>query len=206
MSENTPTAKGPAPVQGTPEAKWVTVHAGLKTAEVADLELAPVSKVDPEEIGALSLRYEGEQPVIVTTGGAYIPAELALVHQGTNAAASYLAAPGSAPAARSVEDLLLLNVTPEALGLETMGGVVTMLIERSAAIGVRPEAMGALSLRYMDGAPQLVVSGGTALPAWLPVVDRTGNAVAAYMAGPVSTARSGDPSFVLHIYDQHVLV
>ncbi|MFB7860601.1 hypothetical protein [Streptomyces sp. NPDC056069] len=48
---------------------------------------------------------------------------------------------------------------------------------------VKPEDIGTLSLRYVDGAPQLVVSGGKYLPAGLAVVDASGSAVATYTAG-----------------------
>ncbi|GLX37472.1 hypothetical protein Sros01_35450 [Streptomyces roseochromogenus] len=55
---------------------------------------------------------------------------------------------------------------------------------------LKPEDIGVLSLRYVDGAAQLVVSGGTALPAHLPVVDAGGAVVAAYLpAGPAVAAQ-----------------
>lgn len=43
-----------------------------------------------------------------------------------------------------------------------------------------PEDVGTLSLRYVDGTPVLVVSGGTIVPADLTVVDASGDAVGAY--------------------------
>ena len=58
---------------------------------------------------------------------------------------------------------------------------------REAATEVKPEDVGTLSLRYVDGVPQLVVSGGTVLPARLTVVDASGKAVGAYTAGPLSS-------------------
>jgi hypothetical protein len=52
------------------------------------------------------------------------------------------------------------------------------------AAEVKPEEVGTLSLRYVDGVAQLVVSGGTIVPAGLTVVDESGNPVAAYAAAP----------------------
>ncbi|MGW2583099.1 hypothetical protein ACWCYZ_17480 [Streptomyces virginiae] len=54
------------------------------------------------------------------------------------------------------------------------------------ATEVKPEGIGVLSLRYVDGQPQLVVSGGTSIPAGLTVVDGSGSAVAVYAAGAVA--------------------
>ncbi|WP_371516787.1 hypothetical protein [Kitasatospora sp. NBC_01300] len=51
---------------------------------------------------------------------------------------------------------------------------------------VKPEDIGTLSIEYRDGQPVVVVSGGTAIPAGLTVVDGAGNALAAYTAGPTS--------------------
>ncbi|MFD4935311.1 hypothetical protein ACFWB2_40275 [Streptomyces virginiae] len=55
---------------------------------------------------------------------------------------------------------------------------------------VKPEDVGTLAIRYVDGTPQLVVSGGPAIPARLAVVNESGNEVTAYTAGPVP----GDPA------------
>ncbi|MFJ1795554.1 hypothetical protein [Kitasatospora griseola] len=52
---------------------------------------------------------------------------------------------------------------------------------------VNPEDVGALSLRYVDGVPQLVISGGTVIPAALRIVDQSGTPVATYTAGPLPT-------------------
>lgn len=55
---------------------------------------------------------------------------------------------------------------------------------------LKPEDIGVLSVRYVDGAAQLVVGGGTALPAHLPVVDAGGAIVAAYLpASPEAAAQ-----------------
>ncbi|MEV7401994.1 hypothetical protein AB0N93_16610 [Streptomyces sp. NPDC091267] len=53
---------------------------------------------------------------------------------------------------------------------------------------VKPEDIGSLSLRYVDGVATLVVSGGTVLPAELPVLDGQGNAVASFSGGPPKIA------------------
>ncbi|MFD3788816.1 hypothetical protein [Streptomyces cyaneofuscatus] len=66
------------------------------------------------------------------------------------------------------------------------------------ATEVKPEDIGALSLRYVNGVAQLVVSGGTAIPAGLTVVDADGNDVAAYKAaGPVEVAAPEPRYFII---------
>lgn len=55
---------------------------------------------------------------------------------------------------------------------------------------VKPEGVGTLSLRYLDGVAQLVVSGGAVIPGGITVVDASGNAVAGY------TARSSSSQFI----------
>ncbi len=72
----------------------------------------------------------------------------------------------------------------------TDGGTAAPNLGQIPSTEVKPEDMGMLSLRYVDGVPQLVVSGGTALPAILTVVDASGKAVGAYTAGPVARARA----------------
>ncbi|MFG2364393.1 hypothetical protein ACGFY3_22505 [Streptomyces mirabilis] len=47
---------------------------------------------------------------------------------------------------------------------------------------LKPEDFGKLSIRYADGAPVIVVSGGTVIPGGITVVDESGNAVAGYAA------------------------
>lgn len=65
---------------------------------------------------------------------------------------------------------------------------------------VKPEDVGMLSLRYVDGAAQLVVSGGTVVPDHLPVVNTEGAAVATYF--PAAAGRGlvmqGDGNVVLY--------
>lgn len=66
------------------------------------------------------------------------------------------------------------------------------------AAEIKPEAIGALSVRYVDGQPVLVVNGGTVLPAELPVVNAQGTQVATYTGTrpqPVIMSRSlAEPS------------
>lgn len=62
---------------------------------------------------------------------------------------------------------------------------------------VKPEDIGSLSLRYVDGVATLVASGGTLLPAELPVLDGQGNPVASFTGGPPKVAvraRSAAPA------------
>ncbi|MEU4730740.1 hypothetical protein [Streptomyces sp. NPDC023588] len=72
----------------------------------------------------------------------------------------------------------------------TEGGPTTPNLDGVPVTEVKPEDMGTLSLRYVDGLPQLVVSGGKALPAGLMVVDESGAAVANYTASPGSAPQS----------------
>jgi hypothetical protein len=51
---------------------------------------------------------------------------------------------------------------------------------------VKPGDVGTLSLRYVEGLPVLVVSGGTAIPAQLTVVDGSGNLIAVCETRPAS--------------------
>ncbi|MGW2860844.1 hypothetical protein [Streptomyces sp. NPDC001205] len=76
----------------------------------------------------------------------------------------------------------------DTLPVDDFTGEGVVDVDKSAE--VKPEDIGALSLRYVDGQPQLVVSGGTMIPAGLTVVDASGNAVATYAAGPASAANS----------------
>ncbi|UQA94918.1 hypothetical protein [Streptomyces halobius] len=74
-----------------------------------------------------------------------------------------------------------VNATSET---ETSTAAAEEEIQQIPATEVKPEDIGSLSLRYVDGVPQLVVSGGTGIPADLTVVDASGSAVATYAAGP----------------------
>ncbi|MFE5038949.1 hypothetical protein [Streptomyces sp. NPDC056683] len=69
MSATMPNVKGPAPIQ--------------LTTEAAELGLVPASEVKPEEIATLSIEYRDGEPVIVATGGKYVPASLNLAGTST---------------------------------------------------------------------------------------------------------------------------
>ncbi|WP_328622212.1 hypothetical protein [Streptomyces sp. NBC_00354] len=72
---------------------------------------------------------------------------------------------------------------------------------------VKPEDVGTLSLRYVDGVPQLVISGGRFAPAALTIVDPSGTPVATYTAGPlpVMTSRVLDTQNGLYTADMTVV-
>ncbi|GAA2442979.1 hypothetical protein ACFPFX_09210 [Streptomyces mauvecolor] len=96
MSDTAPEAKGPAPIKlpaEQTEAKWVTVHAGLKTAEGTAAELTPTTDVNPEDIGTLSIEYRDGQPVVVVSGGSTIPAGLTVVDGSRQPVAKYQVGP-----------------------------------------------------------------------------------------------------------------
>ncbi|MFI6956431.1 hypothetical protein ACIBJI_23515 [Nocardia sp. NPDC050408] len=67
------------------------------------------------------------------------------------------------------------------------------------ATEVALEDVGALSVRYTDGVPELVLTGGRVVPTLLPVTDGAGNLLATYTAGaaepatpiPIVAARNG---------------
>ncbi|MFF8281012.1 hypothetical protein ACF05T_34010 [Streptomyces lateritius] len=55
---------------------------------------------------------------------------------------------------------------------------------------VKPDEVGVLSVRYVEGQPVLVVSGGTVIPETVRVVDQAGEPVAVYSAGPAPKVSS----------------
>ncbi|MFF2963996.1 hypothetical protein ACFVT1_35010 [Streptomyces sp. NPDC057963] len=80
MSETTPNAKGPAQVQMSPEQ---TANLGLSPSPEAGAPkptLIPADQVKPEDIATLSIEYRDGQPVVVVSGGKYVPAELPVVN------------------------------------------------------------------------------------------------------------------------------
>lgn len=190
------------------------------TDDVTDLGLIPATEAKPEDIGTLSLRYVDGQPRLVVSGGTVIPAVVPVVEGSRNTVAAYTAKPAagarreawrvpmkddgandgiysatfippmdssyrSAEATSGVTDLGAIQGTE--------GGPESPDLSAVPVTEIKPEDIGSLSLRYVDGVPQLVVSGGTAIPAGLTVVDGAGNVVAAYAAGPAvqATARFG---------------
>ncbi|GAB7186793.1 hypothetical protein ATKI12_6624 [Kitasatospora sp. Ki12] len=84
MSDTTPNAKGPAPIQGKPVTTEPT--------------LVPASEVKPEDLGSLSLRYVDGQPQLVVSGGTFIPAGLTVVNDSGTPVAAYAASPLTADA------------------------------------------------------------------------------------------------------------
>ncbi|MFJ1869437.1 hypothetical protein ACIOD1_33115 [Streptomyces sp. NPDC088097] len=92
------------------------------------------------------------------------------------------------------------QITPEVTDL---GTVPESGITQSAVIPateVAAQDVGVLSVRYVDGTPVLVVSGGTALPAELTAVNGSGAAVASYTGTPIARpARSArtTPTYLL---------
>ncbi|MFH8574097.1 hypothetical protein [Streptomyces sp. NPDC017993] len=65
----------------------------------------------------------------------------------------------------------------------------------------KPEEVGTLSLRYVDGTPVLVISGGTVIPAGFTVVDDSGKPVAACAVGPIPEATEAPVAARRHAYD-----
>ncbi|MCT9094192.1 hypothetical protein N4G70_35935 [Streptomyces sp. ASQP_92] len=65
MSETTPHSKGPAPARLTPDA--------------TEPALIPADQVKPEDIGTLALEYRDGRPVIVVSGGKFLPAGIEVV-------------------------------------------------------------------------------------------------------------------------------
>ncbi|MFE1790983.1 hypothetical protein ACFW7J_21785 [Streptomyces sp. NPDC059525] len=59
-----------------------------------------------------------------------------------------------------------------------------------SAEDVKPEDIGILSLHYVEGVAQLVVSGGTVLPDHLQVVTPEGATVATFIPVPTEAARN----------------
>ncbi|MGW2583098.1 hypothetical protein ACWCYZ_17475 [Streptomyces virginiae] len=83
---------------------------------------------------------------------------------------------GPAPVQMSPEQAAILGLTPTAPGL-------------IAADQVKPEDIGTLSIEYRDGQPVIVVSGGSHVPAQVPVVDAQDQIRASYTIGQASRIR-----------------
>lgn len=79
------------------------------------------------------------------------------------------------------------EVAPDAQAADNSGVTLGMI----PATQAKPE-ITILSLRYMDGLPQLVVHGQTSLPNRLDAVDASGTVVATYAVSPaVVSTKSG---------------
>ncbi|MFD9487791.1 multicopper oxidase domain-containing protein [Streptomyces sp. NPDC059991] len=87
MSETTPNSKGPAKAQMSPEQMAsLGLTPASEAAAPAEPTLVPASEVKPEDIGTLSIEYRDGKPVIVVSGGSYIPATLMIADESGNAA------------------------------------------------------------------------------------------------------------------------
>ncbi|MCX5427695.1 hypothetical protein OHU11_08400 [Streptomyces sp. NBC_00257] len=165
MSESTPNAKGPAPVQYTPEATEPT--------------LIPADQVKPEDIGTLSIEYRDGWAVVVASGGTYIPAGLTVVDRIGNAVAVYTA----------TVDVGAVQAASVLVGKQAPDFDIPAVLGNGEIVDSF-KLTEALSLRYVDKQPQLVVSGGTGIPAGLKVVNGSRNAVAVYTATSVAAAQA----------------
>lgn len=155
-------SKGPAQTQMSPE---VAASLGLTSASAATApegpKLVPASEVKPEDVGMLSLRYVDGRPVLAVTGGPYIPAGIRAEVSGE-------------PSSQE----------PRILVFDLGGGTYDVSVLDYAYDTPSPVGAGTLSVRYAGGRPALVVSGGNAVPGTVAVVNRSGEAVGTYTAGP----------------------
>ncbi|MFD7497971.1 hypothetical protein ACFV8T_37455 [Streptomyces sp. NPDC059832] len=176
--------------------------------EGADVALIPAAEVNPEHVGALSLRYVDGQPQLVVSGGTVIPAGLTVVDGSGDPVAPYIAGKVVSSTTFSMTDSL--NKLPVSVSGMLFWADERSISERQVtqtkeptpvqltpettepalipADQVNPEDIGTLSIEYRDGQPLIVVSGGTVLPAGLTVVDGSGDAVAVYAAGSATEA------------------
>ncbi|MFE2246061.1 hypothetical protein [Streptomyces lavendulae] len=69
-------------------------------------------------------------------------------------------------------------------------GSASASLPSMAGTEIAPEDLGKLSLRHVDGVPQLVLSSGTAIPAALTVVTESGETIASHHAGTPIAPRS----------------
>ncbi|MFE3767239.1 hypothetical protein ACFXPI_36400 [Streptomyces sp. NPDC059104] len=81
MSETTPNAKGPAKKQLSPE-QMASLGLTPASESAAPREATPVpaDRVKPEDIATLSIEYRDGRPVVVVSGGKYVPSELPVVN------------------------------------------------------------------------------------------------------------------------------
>jgi molecular chaperone DnaK len=117
--------------------------------------------------------------VILVGGATRMPAILELVkklsgkepHQGVNAdeVVAIGAAIQAGVLAGDVKDVILLDVTPLSLGLETLGGVTTKLIERNTTIPTRKseifttadDSQGAVDIHVVQGEREMAADNRT---------------------------------------------
>ncbi|GAA1246468.1 hypothetical protein GCM10009665_41750 [Kitasatospora nipponensis] len=90
MSETTPNAKGPAKVQMSPEQMAGLGSPPSPQATAPEPTLIPADQVKPEDVATLSIEYRDGRPVVVVSGGKYVPSELPVVNgSGTAGAARF---------------------------------------------------------------------------------------------------------------------
>ncbi|MFD8440485.1 hypothetical protein ACFV2I_36220 [Streptomyces microflavus] len=70
------------------------------------------------------------------------------------------------------------------------GGLQRTAVDNIPMTEIRSQEVGTFSVRYVDGRPQLVVTGGTVIPPVLTVLDGSGSVVAEY-----TTSRSRSRSY-----------
>ncbi|MFE3206513.1 hypothetical protein [Embleya sp. NPDC059237] len=86
MTEATPNSKGPAQFQMSPEqAASLGLTPTPEGTAPTEPTLVPADQVKPEDVGTLTIEYRDGRPVIVVSGGQFVPAALAVVHQSGEA-------------------------------------------------------------------------------------------------------------------------
>ncbi|MFE5534805.1 hypothetical protein [Streptomyces sp. NPDC056492] len=91
MSETMPNAKGPAKVQMSPEQMAELGLSASPEATAPGPTPIPADQVKPEDIATLSIEYRDGQPVVVVSGGKYVPSELPVVNSSGAASAGRFA-------------------------------------------------------------------------------------------------------------------
>ncbi|WP_328792638.1 MULTISPECIES: hypothetical protein [unclassified Streptomyces] len=85
MSETTPNAKGPAKVQMSSEQMANLGSSPSPETTAPEPTPIPADQVKPEDIATLSIEYRDGQPVVVVSGGKYVPSELPVVNSSGTA-------------------------------------------------------------------------------------------------------------------------
>ncbi|MFF2625206.1 hypothetical protein ACFVUN_05455 [Kitasatospora griseola] len=91
MSETEPNAKGPAKMQMSAEQMANLGMSAPLGATAPEPTLVPASQVEPADIATLSIEYRDGRPVVVVSGGRYVPAELPVVDSSGAARAARFA-------------------------------------------------------------------------------------------------------------------